>query len=43
MTESLKKLGPYAAGLAIAAIIAVFPEVKPIACGVGFALPAILQ
>lgn len=37
--NSLKGLAPYVAGAIIAAVLYVYPEAKPIACGAGFALP----
>lgn len=41
MTRQLKPLLPYALGGLVAAILFVFPDAKPIACGLGFALPAV--
>lgn len=35
----MKKHMPYLLGAAIAAILYIVPEAKPIACGLGFALP----
>lgn len=37
MTNQLKPLVPYMMGAVVAGILFVFPEAKPIACGLGFA------
>lgn len=37
------KAAPMIIGSGIAVVLYLFPEAKPVACGAGFALPAILQ
>lgn len=37
--KAVKALSPYMIGTVIAVIIAIYPDARPIACGLGFALP----
>lgn len=37
--QNLKPLVPYVLGGIIAAILYIFPEAKPVACGLGAVLP----
>lgn len=39
LTSLRGKAAPYVIGGIIAAVLYVFPDAKPIACGLGFALP----